>query len=210
MIIIVILVIIALVYFLFKSEVFADDTFVGGTPNVRIDHNEDIDNDGNDEKISLLTYEIDGENLYILEIKNNFLSKRKLVLKNFEIDIRFCNEPIIDAGDEGRFVCLVGYVGVHSERAEIIEYKNNQFKKIYFVKDEFKSDNLISDAPNLFVDSQGNEDVQICADNRDYENDPLLDFFRTCYILSDNNEFEFASKSNETIQPEAQATGFIQ
>ena len=197
-------------YYLFNSGVFADDTFVAGKPETQLDHSEDVDGDGDAEKISLLTYKVDEEKIFILEIRDSIFSKRRLVLENFEIDLRFCNSPMIDANEKGRYICVVGFVGMHSERVEVIKFSNNSFKKIYFQRDNLLSDNMISDAPNVIVDNKDEGSVKICVDNRNYDKNPLLDFFRTCYILNDKNELLFESISSETMREDTEAEGAIQ
>ena len=206
----ILLLVITIVYYLFNSGVFADDTYIAGQPEVQIDQMEDIDGDGDDEKITLLTYKVEEDYVFILQINDGLFSKRRLTLENFEIDLRFCNANVINTDSENKLICLVGYVGVHSERVEVIEYKNNRFNKIYFTRDGLKSDNMISDAPNVHVDSIGDKVAEICVDSREYEKDPLLDFLRTCYILNDNNEFEFKSESSQTMREDIVVEGEIQ
>jgi len=116
--------------------------------------------------------------------KNNLFKIKRIELLGFEDNISLCNKKVIRLRDI-EAVCLVGDVGVHSQTISFVS-SNMLLVKIIEGKNIFRY--IVSDSPNYLVLDYNNDGVDdLIVDNRNYNENPLVDIVRKYYAGSDND-----------------------
>lgn len=152
----------------------------------------------NDKKwsIALLNYNKDNNHEYYISYKKSFFESKKIRIDGFEDNISLCNQSVVHL-EEGDAICLTGNVGVHGQNLVLLLAKSNELYPVQFTDQQKNSqNNLISDQPNIIIKDFKNDNLlEIAAENRDYDKDPLVDVIRT-YYRQDGGRFVFDSAVN--------------
>ena len=138
----------------------------------------------------------DRQKIYIEQYKDDktvtFLVKRdwlawpdSIKLRGFEDDVVPCNQNIFSQNIPDS-ICLIGYVGAHSQNIQFINIDNSKFSPIQILHENGEEDeNLISDNPRFSV-AKKDETLFLYADQRDYDSNPLDRVIRSSYVYHDN------------------------
>lgn len=191
------------VYYLIYSRILADSSY--GTEIERQSRNWDIDSDGKKETVSIIKYSSSSKNNFILTATDDDSRNYSLGLIGFESDASFCKDNELVSINHTNVVCLSGYVGVHSENIQLIEFDGKNLKPIYFFNNESNENHIASDSPMFgFIDINGDNLAEFYVDNRDYDKDPVLDILRSYYYFIDG---VFRYHNVESIYNEEQTSG---
>lgn len=119
-------------------------------------------------------------------VKRNWLAwPVSIELSGFEDDVMLCNQNILSRSISSS-VCLIGYVGAHSQNIQFIEINDPNFAPIKIVHENGEErENLISDNPTISAVEKDNK-LFLYADQRNYDLDPLSSIIRHVYIYQDN------------------------
>ena len=123
-----------------------------------------------------------GESEYFLRYKINYFRSSDLVLEGFEDEILPCNFKEINIDKQDNGLCLTGLVGAHSQNIQIIHLLKDKLYPVDFVSDNDRSPNIYSDLPEIKVKNENNITV-IDLKNRDYDNNPLIDYNEIRYYI---------------------------
>lgn len=127
----------------------------------------------------------------IVFYKNGLFGSKKFELSGFEDDIRVCQTSIYEISSEYTALCLTGDVGAHSQNTQFLIYKDGNIQSLDFETDAMDWPNITSDLPRVRI-MDYNEDgaLDILADQRDYDKNPLKDYIRL-YYRYDDGKFVF-------------------
>lgn len=119
-------------------------------------------------------------------VRRNWLARPIYIkLSGFEDDVMLCN-PNVFSHAISSSVCLIGYVGAHSQNIQFIKASNSEFSAIKILHENGEeSENLISDNPKISAIQEGNA-VFLYVDQRNYDLDPLNAIVRHVYVYRDN------------------------
>lgn len=191
-----------LIYYFIHGRIFADSPY--GTEINRQSRDWDLNSDGMKESISVIKYQSGSKNNFILALVTNN-KNYSLSLTGFEDEISFCpNNELVSVGRE-QIVCLSGYVGVHSENIQLIKFDGTNLNPVHFINNGSDENNIYSDAPIFgFADTNNDNLVDFYVDNRDYDNNPVLDTLRSYYYFIDG---AFRFNNVESIHYNEQISG---
>lgn len=187
-------------YFIIKNyKTEASELYNRGEVIHKISINKDINNDRNNEKITLTVYEQDSKYRSFLSILSNHFKKSEIELTGFEEDLTFCPTTFIEHNSTGLIVCLFGEVGVHSENIQFVNLNTLNFISIINNSGESLK-NISCDLPYFnLVEKEGME--QFYLDNRNYDKNPLVDIIRSYYYL-DNGVFRYLKTEQISVDAE--------
>lgn len=151
---------------------------------------------GKEQFLVLLGYKKDNSYQYDVSYKKSFFESKKIRIDGFEDNISLCNQSVVHL-EEGDAICLTDNVGVHGQNLVLLLAKNSELYPVQFTDQQKNSqNNLISDQPNIIIkDFKNGNLLEIAAENRDYDKDPLVNVIRT-YYRQDGGRFVFDSAVN--------------
>lgn len=115
--------------------------------------------------------------------RSNLFKVKRIELLGFEDNIGLCNKKVIKLRNV-EAVCLVGDVGAHSQTISFVN-SNISLVKIIEGKNIFRY--IVSDSPNYHLLDYNNDGIDdLIVDNRNYNENPLVDIVRKYYSGSDN------------------------
>ena len=169
------------VYYLLNGQISAD-TF-RGVEMARQEKSWDVDFDGAAETVSVIKYRNGSKNQFEIAVLDQNNKHYSMKLSGFEDDISYCPENELIPIGQRNYICIRGYVGVHSENIQLVVFEGTAIWPVKF-KNDFEQDHLVSDAPNFAFANLNNDNlVDFYIDNRNYEKDPTLDIFRSYYYF---------------------------
>lgn len=155
---------------------------------------EDLNADGKKETVYLTSYQQGEARRAYISTRDGLFSTRERELSGFEEDLSFCPKKYFTDTSGNTDVCVFGLVGVHSENIQVVRW--DDFSTVQFTDAQGKMrPSMTSDVPNFDFDYYNQDQVRIFFDNRDYDQDPLVDIIRTHYYLG-NNVFNFSGMEN--------------
>lgn len=191
------------IYYLIHGRIFADS--LSGTEIARQSRSWDLNSNGVEESVFVIKYRNGSRNNFILTVIATNNKKYSLNLSGFEDEVSFCPGNELVTIDQQKVICLSGYVGVHSENIQLVEFNGVTLKPIRFLNDESVQDNIFSDAPAFgFKDVNNDNLIEFYTDNRNYDKDPVLDTLRSYYYFIDG---AFRFNNVESIHYNEQISG---
>ena len=126
----------------------------------------------------------------VLHYKRYNFFDTEINLSEFDSGAQFCPDSIYASPKiANSLVCVIGEAGVHSQKIELFDYLNGKLNKMMFTDKLIKSDTLDSDVPKFsIVDYNNDKLLDVTADFRDYDTDPLKQGIRYFY-KNDQNSF---------------------
>lgn len=146
---------------------------------------------------ALNRYNNNGKIEYALSTKKIIGQKSSVKLAGFESTVSLCKDNPIKL-QKGYAICLIGNVGAHSQNLELVQYFDHNLTDIKVTNGDSIESNVVSDVPSFsFTDKNNDSFLDLIADQRDYDTDPLNNSIRSNYLSSESG-FVFDGKENIT------------
>jgi len=136
-------------------------------------------------------------------VKRSFASYCSQKLSGFENSVKI--DSVINLGGEEKLIEISGPVGIHAENRQYFFLDSNYCPKpVSFVKNNQKVYNIYSDEPSFkLIDYNSDGYLDIGAEYRNYDKDPLIDGIRDIYLFeSSKNDFVYSRSEGFTWENE--------